>query len=232
MNTGPGPVTRTSFGTVRCPTCASSDDKVVDSRAADDGSSIRRRRQCLGCGRRFTTYERVEEAALVVVKRSGDRVSFDRAKVVGGVEAAAKNRPVTRARIEVLAEEVEDQARLAGGDVSTEQIGMAVLERLRQLDQVAYMRFASVYRGFSGPADFERELTLLAKLTDPKPAQPPTEPSTEPSSDAGSVRTGDGPRAGGRPGRRNGDIGDQADDQAGDQAGGRGAGVSRVSGRT
>lgn len=157
---------------MRCPACASPDDKVVDSRAADDGSSIRRRRQCLACGRRFTTYERVEEVSLAVVKRSGDRVPFDRARVMRGVEAAAKNRPVTPERVSLLAEEVEDQLRLVGGEVTSEQVGMAVLERLRELDQVAYMRFASVYRGFSGPADFERELTLLAKLTDPKPPAP------------------------------------------------------------
>lgn len=155
---------------MRCPACASVDDKVVDSRAADDGTTIRRRRQCLGCGRRFTTYERVEEAALVVVKRSGARVHFDRSNVIDGVLAAAKNRPVSRDEVEVLAEQVEDELRAAAADVTSEHVGMAVLERLRHLDQVAYMRFASVYRGFSGPADFERELTLLAKLTEPKAA--------------------------------------------------------------
>lgn len=179
------------FEAVRCPACASPDDKVVDSRATDDGSSIRRRRECLACQWRFTTYERVEEVALVVVKRSGDRVPFDRAKVVRGVEAAAKNRAIAIEHVGRLAEAVEDQLRLTGGEVTTEQVGMAVLERLRELDQVAYMRFASVYRGFSGPADFARELTLLAKLTDPKPAPVSPRPN-----DAGSQTGVDGSSGG------------------------------------
>ena len=135
---------------------------------ADDGDAIRRRRECLACGRRATTFERVEEAPLVVVKRSGERVPFDRAKVIAGVAAAAKNRPVSIATMEALAAEVEEHARSGGSDVSTQTLGIAVLERLRDLDGVAYLRFASVYKGFEHLTDFEREAGELAKATAPK----------------------------------------------------------------
>ncbi len=157
---------------VRCPSCSALDDKVIDSRMADDGSAIRRRRECLACGRRVTTFERVEEAPLMVVKRSGERVPFDRSKIVAGVAAAAKNRPVSRAVMAGLAAEVEEQARLAGAEVSTEALGIAVLERLRTLDGVAYLRFASVYKGFEDLTDFEREVGELAKATEPKRSRP------------------------------------------------------------
>jgi transcriptional repressor NrdR len=154
---------------VRCPVCASLDDKVIDSRTADDGSAIRRRRECLACGGRFTTFERLEEAPLVVVKRSGEREPFDRSKLVAGVLAAAKGRPVSIDQLEGLAGEVEEGLRLeGGGDVSSERVGLAVLDRLRILDEVAYLRFASVYKGFDEADDFARELTLLAKSTEPK----------------------------------------------------------------
>jgi len=153
---------------VKCPGCGNVDDKVVDSRQSDDGASIRRRRQCLECGRRFTTFERLEELPLVVVKRSGDRMPFDRAKIVAGVEAAAKARPVTSDDIEALANAVEDRLRLFGGEVTSEQIGLTVLDALRELDAIAYVRFASVYKGFDDPADFEREVAVLSKATEPK----------------------------------------------------------------
>jgi transcriptional repressor NrdR len=154
---------------VRCPVCADNDDKVVDSRAADDGTAIRRRRECLQCGHRFTTFERIEEQGLVVVKRSGDRVPFDVGKIVGGVRAAAKYRPVSDEQLVSLAAEIEEGFRLTGGgEVTTETIGLAVLERLRDLDPVTYVRFASVYKSFDDPADFEREVTLLTKDTEPK----------------------------------------------------------------
>jgi transcriptional repressor NrdR len=153
---------------VRCPSCSSQDDKVVDSRTAEDGSAIRRRRECLSCGRRFTTFERLEETPLNVVKRSRQREPFDRAKIVTGVRAAAKHRPVTAEQMERLAAEVEEELRLAGGDATSQQVGVAVLERLRVLDEVAYVRFASVYKGFDSSADFVEELTLLAKGTEPK----------------------------------------------------------------
>jgi transcriptional repressor NrdR len=152
---------------VRCPACAHLDDKVVDSRQTDDGSTIRRRRECLACGRRFTTFERLEEVPLVVVKRSGDRVPFDRSKIVDGIASATKGRPVSEEAIAVVAAVLEDALRLLGPEVTSEQIGLAVLEHLRELDQVAYVRFASVYKGFDDPADFQREVRLL-KGTAPK----------------------------------------------------------------
>lgn len=157
---------------MRCPTCASFDDKVVDSRLADEGVAIRRRRECLGCGRRFTTFERIEEVGLVVLKRSGGREPFKRAKVVAGVQAAAKNRPVTVEQLESLAADVEEQLRLEGSEASSARVGAIVLERLRALDEVAYVRFASVYKGFDDPGDFEREVLALTKA-EPLPPPPP-----------------------------------------------------------
>jgi transcriptional repressor NrdR len=157
-----------NLAAMRCPRCATLDDKVVDSRAADDGAAIRRRRECLACGRRFTTYERLEEVPFVVVKRSGERAAFDRQKIVSGLVAAAKNRPVSPVAMQELAAEVEEVLRVGGTEVSTEQVGWAVLNRLRHLDQVAYVRFASVYKGFSTVGDFEREVGLLTKETEPK----------------------------------------------------------------
>jgi transcriptional repressor NrdR len=158
----------TSVASVRCPGCGSVDDKVVDSRQTDDGSTIRRRRQCLTCSRRFTTFERLEELPLLIVKRSGDRMPFDRAKIIAGVHAAAKARPVTDAQLDELATQVEDRLRLLGGEVSSEVVGLTVLELLRELDQVAYVRFASVYKGFDDPTDFQREVAVLTKATEPK----------------------------------------------------------------
>ncbi|MDP8991981.1 MAG: transcriptional regulator NrdR [Actinomycetota bacterium] len=153
---------------MRCPVCASTEDKVVDSRTADDGAATRRRRECLACGRRYTTYERIDEAPLVVVKRSGQREPFSRAKVVTGLRAAAKNRPVAVEQLEALAGEVEEALRLDGPELSSQQVGLAVLDRLRSLDEVAYVRFASVYKGFEDAGDFEREVGLLTKATEPK----------------------------------------------------------------
>ena len=153
---------------MRCPHCSSVDDKVVDSRAAEDGVAIRRRRECLACGRRFTTYERLEEVPFTVVKRSGQRVAFDRGRIVEGIRAASKNRPVTEEQMEELAADVEEALRIVGHEVSSQQIGVAVLDRLQAVDEVAYMRFASVYKGFSGATDFEREAGMLTKSTRPK----------------------------------------------------------------
>ncbi|MCU1484126.1 MAG: transcriptional regulator NrdR [Actinomycetia bacterium] len=153
---------------VRCPVCSSLDDKVVDSRLADDGAAIRRRRECLACNRRFTTFERLEEAPLMVTKRSGDRLPFDRAKITAGVASAAKNRPVSEEQMDQLAADVEEEMRLLGSDVGSEDIGLAVLARLEELDHVACLRFASVYKGFEDLADFQREAATLAKATEPK----------------------------------------------------------------
>ena len=153
---------------MRCPWCAVDDDRVVDSRLADEGAAIRRRRECLGCGRRFTTFERVEEQPLWVVKRSGLREPFDRSKVVAGVRAACKNRPVTDEMLQELAQQVEESLRGVSTEPSSQQVGLAVLEQLKGLDDVAYVRFASVYKGFEDLGDFQREVGLLTKTTEPK----------------------------------------------------------------
>lgn len=153
---------------MRCPWCQSLDDRVVDSRLAEDGGAIRRRRECAACGRRFTTYERLEEAPLWVLKRGGQREPFDRAKVVAGVRAATKNRPVGEEELDALAQDVEDALRGLGAEVTSQQVGVAVLERLREVDEVAYLRFASVYKGFEDVDDFQREVGLLTKTTAPK----------------------------------------------------------------
>jgi transcriptional repressor NrdR len=157
---------------MRCPGCGSFDDKVVDSRQADDGTSIRRRRACIDCGRRFTTFERLEESVLVVVKRSGDREPFDRDKVAVGIRLAAKGRPIEADGGDALDElitAIEDAVRIEGGpEVTSEAVGKAVLEQLREADPVAAVRFASVYLGFDDLSDFEREVTMLAKRTEPK----------------------------------------------------------------
>jgi len=160
---------------MRCPYCRTIDDKVVDSRAASDGAAIRRRRECLTCGRRYTTYERIEEVPLLVRKRSGAVVPFDPAKVVDGVLKAAAGRPrVDDVEAASLAASVEEQLRAAGPQVSSEEVGLAVLDRLRHLDDVAYLRYASVYKGFEGVDDFAREAEILQeqgleKKTEPKP---------------------------------------------------------------
>lgn len=147
---------------VRCPYCEHSDDRVVDSRGAERGSAIRRRRECLACHRRYTTYERIEEVPLLVVKRSGVAEAYDRAKLVVGIRQAAAGRPqLDDPAIEALADRVEGQIREDGPEVTSEQVGLAVLDGLLELDDVAYLRFASVYKGFEGVGDFEREAQLL-----------------------------------------------------------------------
>jgi len=153
---------------VRCPYCKVDDDKVVDSRGADDGGAIRRRRECLACGRRYTTFERLEPMPLVVVKRAGAQEPFDRAKLARGISQAVAGRSITADAVEAMAVEIEDQLRAAGPEVPSEMVGVAVLEHLRPLDPVAYLRFASVYKGFEDLADFEAEVVLLQKTTAPK----------------------------------------------------------------
>ena len=153
---------------MRCPYCDTEEDKVVDSRLADEGRAIRRRRECLNCNRRYTTFERPEEVPLFVVKRNGDEEPFERAKIIEGIKRACKNRPVTEAAIDELADDVEDAMRALGGRVATSDVGREVLERLRDLDEVAYLRFASVYKDFQELDDFERELGQLLKRSPPK----------------------------------------------------------------
>jgi transcriptional repressor NrdR len=157
---------------VRCPYCQQDDDKVVDSRAADDGEAIRRRRECVACGRRFTTFERLEALPLVVVKRAGTKEPFDRAKLARGIGQAVAGRPIAADAVESMAADIEEQARMLGPEVPSEAVGLAVLERLRALDPVAYLRFASVYKGFEDLADFEAEVVLLQKTTAPKRRSP------------------------------------------------------------
>ena len=135
---------------------------------AEEGASIRRRRECNACSQRFTTFERIEDMPLIVEKRSGSREPFERSKVISGVVAACKNRPVGTADIEALASSVEDALRAKTDVVTTQDVGVAVLEALKQLDDVAYLRFASVYKGFEDVGDFEREVGLLIKSTEPK----------------------------------------------------------------
>ena len=145
---------------MRCPQCDASDTRVIDSRPADDGASIRRRRLCERCDTRFTTYERCERT-LMVRKRSGVLEPFDAAKLSAGIGAALADRPASAAQVSSLVAAVEAHARAGGLTVDSEQIGLAVLERLRALDEVAYLRFASVYKEFQGAEDFEREMAAL-----------------------------------------------------------------------
>jgi transcriptional repressor NrdR len=154
---------------MRCPYCESEEDKVVDSRLAEEGRAIRRRRECIGCGRRYTTFERAEEVPLLISKRSGDEEPFVRGKVIEGVRRACKNRPVSEADILTIADDVEEAMRAdIRRPVPSAEIGREVLERLRLLDEVAYLRFASVYKDFQELDDFERELGLLLKKSPPK----------------------------------------------------------------
>jgi transcriptional repressor NrdR len=147
---------------MRCPFCDHAEDKVVDSREAQDGRTTRRRRECLACGRRFTTYERVEDVLPQVVKKDGRRESWDRDKIVKGLEIACQKRPVSREQIEALVAGVERQLQDSGErEVRSSVIGESVMGRLKELDPVAYVRFASVYREFRDVKDFVSELAGL-----------------------------------------------------------------------
>ncbi len=148
---------------MRCPSCRHDDSKVVDSRTAEDGSAIRRRRQCLSCASRFTTFERVDHAPLSVIKSSGSVVPFERAKVIAGLQAATKGRGVTDDQLDEMASRVEESVRMQGSEVSTATVGLTVLDELRRVDDVSYLRFASVYKHFDAAADFHRELELMEK---------------------------------------------------------------------
>jgi len=144
---------------MRCPYCRHADSRVVDSREAEDGALIRRRRSCPECGRRFTT---VEEAVLAVVKRSGVTEPFSRLKISSGVRKACQGRPVDEDAIALLAQRVEETVRARGAaEIPSHDVGLAILGPLRELDEVAYLRFASVYRSFDSLGDFEREIASL-----------------------------------------------------------------------
>ena len=147
---------------MRCPYCAFPESKVIDSRTADDGASIRRRRECLSCRKRFTTYETMESLPLVVIKKDGSRQSFDRNKVLSGLIRACEKRPVPYHSLEEMTNEIEQalQSKMER-EVSSSEIGELVMERLKKVDEVAYVRFASVYRQFKDINTFMYELNKL-----------------------------------------------------------------------
>ena len=147
---------------MKCPFCGHPESKVIDSRPADENASIRRRRECLACGTRFTTYETVESLPIVVIKKDGSRQSFDRQKVLRGMIRACEKRPVSLAELERIADEIEQELQNSmEREIRTADIGEKVMERLRSVDQVAYVRFASVYRQFKDIDTFMAELNKL-----------------------------------------------------------------------
>jgi transcriptional repressor NrdR len=149
---------------MRCPFCSAIEDKVVDTRPSEDEQIIRRRRECIGCGRRFTTYERVEEALPMVVKKDSRREPYDRAKVLSGLHKACEKRPVSAALIEKVADEIERSLReISDKEIPSSQIGDAVLSRLRDIDDVAYLRFASVYLPFKDAGEIMHEVQRLIR---------------------------------------------------------------------
>jgi transcriptional repressor NrdR len=162
---------------MKCPFCGSLNNKVVNSRLTPDESSIRRRRECLDCAARFTTYEYVEKTPLLVIKRDGRRVSFDRQKILGGLLRACEKRPVPSETIENLVNSVEKELQNAmEGEVSSLRIGEMILGRLRALDEVAYVRFASVYRQFRDINEFSEEVRQLSVKPAEEPAAAPATP--------------------------------------------------------
>ena len=147
---------------MKCPYCGHPESKVIDSRPADENASIRRRRECLSCAKRFTTYETVESLPMVVIKKDGSRQSFDRQKMLRGMIRACEKRPVALAELERIADEIEQELQNSmEREIRTEAIGEKVMERLRKVDQVAYVRFASVYRQFKDIDTFMAELNKL-----------------------------------------------------------------------
>ncbi|TWU00057.1 Transcriptional repressor NrdR [Botrimarina colliarenosi] len=144
---------------MRCPYCRKDNDKVIDSRASQDGLAIRRRRECVACGRRYTTYERAEETPIKVIKRDGSRAPFDRDKILRGLERACWKRPISTRQIETTVAAIEnDVYQSYETEIESPELGQLVMEHLRELDQVAFVRFASVYRQFKSAQDFVEEL--------------------------------------------------------------------------
>jgi transcriptional repressor NrdR len=153
---------------MRCPFCGVDEDKVMETRVSKDGNEIRRRRECAGCTRRFTTYERIEESMPLVIKNDGRREPFDRTKIEHGILSAVAKRPVSRDQISAMALEVEREiAELGVSEIASRDIGERVLPRLRARDEVAYVRFASIYRDFRDLEGFEKELDALRNDTGP-----------------------------------------------------------------
>jgi transcriptional repressor NrdR len=161
---------------MRCPNCGSLDTQVKDSRPTEDSAAIRRRRVCLSCNFRFTTFERVQLRELVVIKRNGRRVPFDRDKLLRSLSIALRKRPVSPEQVEEMVSKIVRELESIGeSEITSETIGEAVMEHLRTLDDVAYVRFASVYKNFREPKDFEQALAELSGEDDGKaePAKPP-----------------------------------------------------------
>ena len=147
---------------MKCPYCGDQDSKVIDSRHSDDGASIRRRRECLACQKRFTTYETVESLPIIVVKKDGSRQSFDRTKILNGMVRACEKRPVSMAEMEAAVTDIEQVMQNSlEREISSSEIGELVMERLKPLDEVAYVRFASVYRQFKDINSFMQELNKI-----------------------------------------------------------------------
>ena len=153
---------------MRCPFCKEEDSRVIDSRSADDGNTIRRRRECTSCGKRFTTYETVEKIPLMVIKTDGRRVVFDRNKLLNGLIRSCDKRDIPTERIVALADEIEKELRnTMDREVYTRDIGELVMEKLKNFDEVAYIRFASVYRKFADISGFREELEALLREKNP-----------------------------------------------------------------
>ncbi len=149
---------------MKCPYCGCQSDKVVDSRTAADGEAVRRRRECTACGKRFTTYEYIERVSLQVAKNDGTREDYNRGKLIQGMVLACKKRPISRESLENIADDIESKLfEVSKGEVSSRQIGELVMEKLKGLDEIAYVRFASVYRKFKDKSEFLKELNDLLR---------------------------------------------------------------------
>jgi transcriptional repressor NrdR len=173
---------------VHCPFCRHTDSRVVDSRTTDDGTAIRRRRQCSECGRRFTT---LETTTISVIKRSGVTEPFDRQKIVNGVRKACQGRPVSEDDLAMLAQEVEETIRALGAaEIEAHEVGLAILAPLRRLDVVAYLRFASVYQAFDGLGDFEEAIDLLRQQQAEQSGQQTIPAAVEPAGAGAKKRSG------------------------------------------
>ena len=157
---------------MRCPSCGHLEDRVIDSRSTKEGRAIRRRRECIGCGHRYTTYEYVENASILVVKKDGKREPWSREKVVAGLSRACEKRPISLSQIEAIVDRIENEIqRQAPGELASKAVGELVMAELRELDEVAYVRFASVYRHFKDVNEFLDEIQGLVQGV-PKPARP------------------------------------------------------------
>jgi transcriptional repressor NrdR len=172
---------------MRCPQCGERETRVVDSRDLDDAATIRRRRECSTCSARFTTYERVEAARLIVTKRDGTREEFDRDKLAAGLRKALTRRPVPDGVAEAAADEIETELRSGGaGEIPSSKVGALAMERLRRIDQIAYIRFASVYQSFEDLSDLKREVDTLYATRDPDLDDDPAGGTDRPDAEAAS----------------------------------------------